>query len=336
MKKRGAETLTLVYALELIAGVVIALLIIHVATSYGKGEAINKKYLAKDLALQLNTLYAIPGNAYIINSENMGKFSIRFTNEFVEVYEFEKDPTRGLYPYVRTENSNLDVNFDKPNQLVLVKDGDKIKIQETIPEFSRSTCPDVNTKDLNWRTNKKIIIDPGHGYESGKEVEESKITTNIVSSLTVYLIDANYKLTRDGNYDLSVNDRLETIKNENPDAIISIHIGSYSEDKNIVYAYVPKNSDKERENWKLACLISNQLTEKFGIETKIIREDISSLKYDDPKQVLKFPDKVSVMLEIGNIQNEEGKEMLKNIVEISNSIYEGIGAYYTKWIKKEL
>ncbi len=332
MKKRGAETLTLVYALELIAGVIIALLIIHVATSFGKGEAINKKYLAKDLALQLNTLYAIPGNAYIVNSENMGKFSIRFTNEFVEVYEFEKDPTRGIYPYVKTENSNLDVNFDKPKQLVLVKDGNKIIVQETIPEFKKVSCPEINTKDLNWRTNKKIIIDPGHGYdEKSAKLEESKITTDITDSLKAQFLGSKYKLTRDGNYDLSVNDRLGRIENENPDMVISLHVGNYPDKDNIVYAYVPKTSDKERENWKLACLILNQLTEEFDIdETKIIREDISKLNPNDPKQVLKFDNKVSVMLEIGNIKSEKSKEMLKDIVQISGSIYQGIKDYYEK------
>lgn len=332
MKKRGAETLTLVYALELIAGVVIALLIIHVATSYGKGEAINKKYLAKDLALQLNTLYAVPGNAYIVNSENMEKFSIRFNNEFVEVYEFEKDPTRGIYPYVRTENSKLDLNFDKPKQLVLVKDGPTIEIQETIPEFKKSTCPDVNTKDLNWRNNKNIMIDPGHGYKPGKESEdEAKTAMDIATSLKhAKLWESNHKLTRDGNVDLPVDDRLYIIERDNPHMIISIHIGSYSNDINTVKAYIPKNP-KEKENWKLACLILNQLTEKFEIdETKIIRIKIEELSFDDPKQVLKFPDKVSVMLEIGNIQSEKGKEMLKHIVKISNSIHDGIEEYYTK------
>lgn len=333
MKKRGAETLTLVYALELIAGVVIALLIIHVATSYGKGEAINKKYLAKDMALQLNTLYAIPGNAYIVNSENMEKFSIRFTEEIVEVYEFEKDPTRGIYPYVRTANSKLDINFDKPKQLVLIKDGNEIKVQETIPEFKKITCPEVNTKDLNWRANKNIIIDPGHGYdEESVKLKESDITTNIADSLTVHLWGTNYKLTRDWNYAVTVNDRLDIIESEKADMIISIHIGSYSDKDNIVYAYIPKNSDKERENWKLACLILNSLNEKFDIdETKIIRENIKDLESTDPKQILKFSDKVSVLLEIGNLQSKKGQDMLKNIVQISNSMYyDGIKEYYEK------
>lgn len=330
MKKRGAETLTLVHALELIAGVVIALLIIHVATSFGKGEAINKKYLAKDMALQLNALYAVPGNAYIVNSEKMGKFSIRFTGEFVEVAQFEGDPTRGIYPYVSTGNSKLDINFDKPNQLVLVKDGDNIKIQETIPEFKKVVCPEVDTKDLNWRQIKKIIIDAGHGYdEKSVKSEESKITTDITSSLIVNLLDANYKLTRDGNYDLSLYERLEIIADENPDMMISINIGNHPDKENTVYAYIQKNT-KERESWKLACLILNKFNENFDIdEAKIKRIDIKDLDLGDPKQILKFPDKVSVVLEIGNIKNEKGKEMLKDIVEISNAIYYGgIKEYY--------
>lgn len=130
MKKRG-DTIGLWFIIELVAAIALVFLGWQTASNYSQGRIYEKVNLAKDLAMQINTLQSIPGDAYIINN-NLNDYSVLFLDNKVEVFENEFDQTRGIYYFAPNINVKLDVKLVKPNQLVLIKTGNEIKVSDKI------------------------------------------------------------------------------------------------------------------------------------------------------------------------------------------------------------
>lgn len=128
MKKKGEE-FSLWFLLELIGAVFVAYLAVDVAISYTQGTIYEKLNIAKDLAMQINTLHAVPGDAYIIN-DKLHEYSVYFVDNRVEVYEEGYGQTKGVYYFINHADSKIDIRLIKPKQIVIAKINNQIKISE--------------------------------------------------------------------------------------------------------------------------------------------------------------------------------------------------------------
>ncbi len=131
MKKKGEE-FSLWFLLELIGAIFVGYLAVDVALSYTQGTIYEKLNIAKDLAMQINTLQALPGNAYIINT-NLHGYSVYFVDNRVEVYEEGYDQSKGVYYFVNHADSEINIRLIKPKQIVIAKINNQIKISADIP-----------------------------------------------------------------------------------------------------------------------------------------------------------------------------------------------------------
>ena len=128
------------------------------------------------------------------------------------------------------------------------------------PSLPIMNCPNINTKDDNWRDN-IIIIDPGSGYKEedigffNKEepsFNELRVATELTDLLTVH---KNIISTK-SNTPSSLKQRINKIITNNGELIISLHVGN---NDNLIRAYYSGNSEKAEESKKLACKIINKI-----------------------------------------------------------------------------
>lgn len=133
MKKRGIASLW--FLIELIVAFLVGYMAFDLSASYTQKTIYEKLNIAKDLAMQINTLSGVSGNAYILN-KNLYGYSVHFSDNKVEVFKDSFDQSKGVYYFTRIGDSKLDVKFDKPNQIVISKINNEIKISENPPILS--------------------------------------------------------------------------------------------------------------------------------------------------------------------------------------------------------
>ena len=131
MKKRGQ----LVYKALIV--IVIAAFIIfffpYVGKVYGSGEAYSKLAVAKDLALLVDTLYAYPGNIYVVYSTDLTGYTIKISSNEIIVYDSEIgeiDPTAGIYKFIKTDEKIIEAEIKSPKSLAFNKENNEIKIKK--------------------------------------------------------------------------------------------------------------------------------------------------------------------------------------------------------------
>lgn len=133
MKKRGE--ITLWFWVELVGAILIFFLAVDVALSRCQGTIYEKRNIAGDISAQINALSGVPGDSYIVNN-NLHGYSLRFFNNRVEVFEGVSDQFRVTSYFVKIGNSDINLALDKPNQVVISKIGNEIKISQNIPNLS--------------------------------------------------------------------------------------------------------------------------------------------------------------------------------------------------------
>lgn len=90
------------FFLELIAGIFAAYLLISIAVSWGKGDIFLQTKVARDVAIEINTLNTVPGNVYLQYPQNLSDFIVEFTDSKVEVYQ--KEDIKPSYEYLDSLN----------------------------------------------------------------------------------------------------------------------------------------------------------------------------------------------------------------------------------------
>ncbi|GEM_PF-2938195 len=130
MKKRAEATLW--FLIEAVGALFIGYLAVNLSLQITQGSIYEKLNVAKDLALELDALRSVPGDAYIINSNTHG-FSIAITGNKIEVFEFQSEPYKGVYYFVEGKETQSDVRLEKPKQIVLSKINNNIRVSEEIP-----------------------------------------------------------------------------------------------------------------------------------------------------------------------------------------------------------
>ena len=133
MKKKG--TMVLWFLIELIAAAFVGYMAVSLSVAYTQKTIYEKLNIAKDLAMQINTLSSVPGDAYIVN-KNLHGYSLYFSGSKIEVFEDRFDQAKGIYYFTKIGSSKLDLKLDKPNQVVISKINNEIIISENIPVLS--------------------------------------------------------------------------------------------------------------------------------------------------------------------------------------------------------
>ena len=129
------EEINLYFFLELAAAFFVGFILVNIAISYSKGTVYEKLNIAEDIAMQINTISSLPGDAYLID-KNMHGYSLYFNGNKIEIYDIESDPTKGVYYFSQVGNLNIDTRLDKPKQVIVSKINGQIKISEEIPNLS--------------------------------------------------------------------------------------------------------------------------------------------------------------------------------------------------------
>lgn len=129
------EEINLYFFLELAAAFFVGFVLVNMAMSYAKGTVYEKLNIAEDIAMQINTLLSIPGDAYLVN-KNLHGYSLYFNGNKIEVYDIEPDPTKGIYYFTQSSNINLNKRLVKPNQVIISKINGQLTVSEQLPNFS--------------------------------------------------------------------------------------------------------------------------------------------------------------------------------------------------------
>ena len=347
MKKKG--DLTIYFIIEILAVIVVVWLLYNVALGFGTGEAYKKIKIVEEKALELNTLSALSGNAYITN-EGTGNYSFNFNKNNVELYD-EVEFIKTSYPIVLPEYINLDYKFSNPKKIIISKIMGNIILGEEIKNINSQSSYTIQESGKKKKISDiTVLIDPGHGgnpskyYMEGSTREysvdmstltdeqkknyfkgdagfvnnnliESDITFDISSSIKSDLEDKNKNifLTReDKSFFMHIGDRIDKVNNINPDLMLSMHLGQNNNQpsQNGINIYYLYGSKNKNEDIMLANLIISNLHKGFDLDYALITPVFSNdLTLDNPMRIL-TGEGISLYLEIGNTNSNKINDML--------------------------
>jgi len=319
--------------------VLVLLYLLWFVHGIGSDMTYEKKFLATDLALTIDSLLASRDNVvlyYLPQAEDFVNVTYSFEKNKVSVFESSpSEKNAGIYYFT----SDPDVFF--VNSLL------KIKSSEVFPRFSKIgsvlniadakkegavniyslVCP-KKTYNLG-----NIVFDPAHGFDakldqgdkgfSSGSVYEYVLTREISSILrmldTVGLISG---FTRDSDIDLPVDVRI----NEIQDSVVSLHIGSVSGSDIFVKAYINYDSSVRDASQKLACELVNHVSSALinaGVKVSGVAVIPVVLSHESDSQFkILVENKPAVLLEVGNINMPMFSQDSKKAV--ASGIIEGV------------
>ena len=331
---------------------VVMVLVIVVFITFGLMSGISRvtdstafanEFIAKDFALNIETLLAVPGDVIIDYSQDISHKTVEVEKGKIIVYEKGKETAKWTINFVESETVKINYGKFEPDQdedlkLRLIKDGNEITITKDLeqkPAFAKLSCPYFSTKDINWEK-KNILIDVSHrdndadlGFKSDELIE-----AEIVERIADYLRSLkprmpNLEFTRGSGINLQ-GSREDKIT-QSTEVIISLNAGSYTSSLNEIRAYINPSGGKSKESNKLACLILNSIEGSSTLkDINFTLINIVPAEKGSPAYELldTGSDKIAVSLEIGNINNEHGKKLLKRTADIGKAIQQGLFDYY--------
>lgn len=184
-----------------------------------------------------------------------------------------------------------------------------------------------------------LIIDPGHGgTDKGKKGKDGLVEKDIVMEIALYLkqmavskLGLNIIMTREGDYDISIEKRITIANNGRGTLFISLHAGN--EMSGIVIYHlgheeIKEESGNETGNGENAegevdVILKDMTRSNFANEgaeiAELIRKNLMEIIPDQevvlksmPVLILKEVNMPSVMVEVGNITNPEDVKKLKD------------------------
>ena len=120
---------------SIIITIFLMVLIMVFVKTVSSSEIFFKHRVARNLALDLDAVYSVPGNSYILERE-IYNYSIRFNKEKVEVYKKADELDKVSYSYVKAGDQLIDYTFQKPGELVIAKINGKIIISDSVQEVT--------------------------------------------------------------------------------------------------------------------------------------------------------------------------------------------------------
>ncbi len=332
LKKRGKKgTITIYQAFQLLFAGIIIILLLNFAHRAGTGVQFERVYVAHDMALNLNALYAVPGDVVLDHDQGMAspyfsKFTERINKGIVEVYGTENTTSRTTYLYAQSKSSVIDKEFTNPSYLSFMRQNGKVIVSETKTATAGSACPIIDTKGDVME--KRIIIEPGqHAGNPGKNSqnrEEYKLTDRIARTIKLLCEGRGYEciILQQG----PLEDKIAELRDSSADVLVSIQIGDSEEHDNPLLVKHPLGREKSK---KLACIISNNAGESFD---KITTEDVDTSKLEEDNERILLPSTEeggfpAVMLEIGNIRNADSLSP-NSISKAASLVLQSIEDYY--------
>lgn len=353
MNKRGVER-SLFLVGEIVGAALVAVLLISNAMQWTSTERPYKEYLAKDIALSIDSIFASPGNIIVNYTSNLTDYSVNLTGNSVSIYNSDLEQSNKITrKFVPSENIEVnEITLEKPKNIFFMKTGNEIFIDDSAhANLNILTCDKLDEKEEKLK-DKKILIDPGYGKDN---IKESKKICNIGNSLISNIITEGFdplNILSTIKFDVGELKSLycEAIsKSDAPneaDVIISLRAGKDKDvTKNNIKAFIISSSKKENESKILACLIINSILGNKRLNdvnidgTSIVPVNLETTNKNFPKDIfLKNEekaedfkaadfDKIFVLLEIGNAESEQGKLLLEKILELGNSIAKGLIDY---------
>ena len=313
-----------------------------------------KEYLAKDIALSIDSVFASPGNIIVDYTGNLTDYSVDLTADSVKVYkELDDGITRKFVP-----SKNIEVNeitLKKSKDIFFTKTGNEMFIDDSAhANLNVLSCDKLDEKEEKLK-DKKILIDPDYEKDKIKPSEKiCYIANSFISEINnVWVNHLNIFSTRNLNeYDedegilsINCNDPSKSDASIDANAIISLRAGKYDNEKNSIKAFIISGSKKEKKSKILACLIINSILSNKRLNdvnidgVSIIPVDLETTNENFPKDIFlkngeeagDFEaadfDKIFVLLEIGNTESEDGEILLSKISELGNSIAKGLVDY---------
>jgi len=340
MKKRGMA-FSMILASEVVAAAIILLLLMNHAMRWSSTERPYQAYLAKDIALVINSLYSSPGGNILVGyTQNASNFTVSIDEENVLLYRKGPEIDDISRKFVKTETDKVIAKLlEKPNKIQFAKIGNKIIIDNQLKiNLNTLSCDETIGESLK---DKKILVDPGYEKDN---VKPSNETCSIANSFIFKVTNAwvnypNILSTRnlneysedEGVLSINCNDPSKTDELSDANVVISFREGKDKDiTKNNIKAFIVSGSDKEKESRKLACLIINSILENKDLDNtkitgvSIVPVDVEATDKDLPD---KIKDKIFVMLEIGNTESEQGKLLLEKVYELGGSISKGFIEY---------
>ena len=128
MKKRGQYVFEALAVI--IAGVLIITAYVQAGKPYGSQEAFYKLAVAKDIALTIDLIYALPGNIEYTYPNDVSGYDIEIKNNVVKVYKTGSttDTTLKSYNFVGTDKDQPDFLVKNQKLVKFEKVDGKIKI----------------------------------------------------------------------------------------------------------------------------------------------------------------------------------------------------------------
>lgn len=319
-KKAQAKTI-LPPLFDIIISVMVFISIMFAVMKINNNQAYNEQVYISSLGLGMQMMQAL-GND--INADrditDAGAYHLFFEGTQVYVQERGTQGTTFLFthsPDMRFIGGEFSPEKGKTTigPLKLFKRGRNYGAARpaNVPSQYLLTCDTLPGKPL-----KTIALDPGHDMtDSGytfSSTNEAAYTLKLANTLKAGR--TRFNLTRDKEDPVTMENRKKTTG----DALISLHIGSRTDDQDIVKAYYNPTPESKR----LACEILNEITSKFNIPVRPIPASLDYLPDNDPKQVLKG-NRPAILLEIGNSQKKDS--ILAEDNQLALQIYKGIEAY---------
>lgn len=128
MQKRGQ--LVNKALIVLITSAIVVVAFFSAGKTYGNKEAYYKLALAKDIALAIDYLYSVPGDAQFTYPNEVSGYDVEIKDNAVRVYQHGSgrlDVTARIYGYAGTSYDKINTYISGPKYIKLEKTGNTIK-----------------------------------------------------------------------------------------------------------------------------------------------------------------------------------------------------------------
>jgi hypothetical protein len=314
LKKRGDVTHeSLWFMFDLVLTVIVFLSTTYMVDNAVESTKFEKNFLARDVSLLLETLYAAPGVVSINYAQEKFWFSFNFDKNKVEVYDAnELMPYKGTYTFMRDNNLELKNKLVEP----AVKQGKVGTFLTNIMPVSWFVTNKPEKKEgssanlMFIKTSQEISINSAVNLNKLQclAIKGSKPTSISILPKTIngQVFDFTDYLKNNLAKSVSETRTKEIVELKEGEEILIIQINPV--ENNTLKAYVKADSERSK---KLACLVLNRLSDKYPNikpEIQLSTEEILN----------KAP--VSLVLEIG-----KKMENVENSLEISKAFEEYYG-----------
>ena len=194
------------------------------------------------------------------------------------------------------------------------------------PPPDDANVPDDNSDETPERIDAVVVLDPGHGgVQPGCEFEgvlEKDIALSVARLTAEALRErgAQVILTREGDEDVSLEDRCRIANEAGADVFVSIHCNSYTEDTSVRGLEGYYHGDPEGQALAEAILYA---ADSLSITTRHVR--------DENYQVLRDTEMPSALIEVGFMSCPGELELLKSEEyqrTLARAIADGIAAHF--------